>query len=58
LQTLLDLARSPRPTIISMAVKVVVRDGGDTEYFWISPFREQDGNFVGEIDTTRAAFTT
>jgi hypothetical protein len=33
LQTLLDLARSPRPTIISMAVKVAVQDGGDTEYF-------------------------
>ena len=33
LQTLLDLARSPRATIISMAVKVAVQDGGDTEYF-------------------------
>jgi hypothetical protein len=38
LKTFLDLARTPRSTITSMAVKVAVRDAGETEYFWISPF--------------------
>lgn len=52
LKTFLDLARTPRSTITSMAVKVAVRDGGETEYFWISPFTEQDGRFVGKINNT------
>ena len=52
LKTFLDLARTPRPSITSMAVKVAVRDGGDTEYFWISPFTEQDGRFVGKVNNT------
>jgi uncharacterized protein YegJ (DUF2314 family) len=52
LNTFLGLARAPRSTITSMAVKVAVHDGGDTEYFWISPFTEQDGRFVGKINNT------
>ena len=52
LKTFLDLARTPRSTITSMAVKVAVRDGGETEHFWISPFTEQDGRFVGKINNT------
>ncbi len=52
LKTFLDLARTPRSTITSMAVKVAVRDGGETEYFWISPFTEQDGRIVGKINNT------
>jgi uncharacterized protein YegJ (DUF2314 family) len=52
LKTFLDLARAPRSTITSMAVKVAVRDGGETEYFWISPFTEQDGRLVGKINNT------
>ena len=52
LKTFLDLARTPRSTITSVAVKVAVRDAGETEYFWMSPFTEQDGRFVGKINNT------
>jgi uncharacterized protein YegJ (DUF2314 family) len=52
LKTFLDLARTPRSTITRMAVKVAVRDAGETEYFWISPFTEQDGRFAGKINNT------
>jgi uncharacterized protein YegJ (DUF2314 family) len=51
-RTFLDPARTSRPTITSMAVKVAVRDGSDTEYFWIRPFTEQDGSFVSKINNT------
>ncbi len=50
LKTFLDLSHAPRPTITSMAVKIAIRDGGATEYFWIKPFSEQDGRFAGKIN--------
>jgi uncharacterized protein YegJ (DUF2314 family) len=50
LKGFLELARAPRSSITSMAVKVAIYDRGETEYFWISPFKEKDGGFVGAID--------
>jgi hypothetical protein len=50
LKGFLELARAPRSSITSMAVKVAIHDRGETEYFWISPFKEKDGGFVGAID--------
>lgn len=32
------------------SVKVPVRDGGQTEYFWLSDVRYRDGVFTGKID--------
>jgi len=52
LKGFLELARAPRSSITSMAVKVAVHDRGETEYFWISPFKEKDGGFAGAIDNT------
>jgi len=48
----LALARAPRPSIDNMAVKVAIRDRSETEYFWVSPFKEKDGAFVGRINNT------
>jgi uncharacterized protein YegJ (DUF2314 family) len=48
----LALARAPRPTITSMAVKIGVLDGEETEFFWITGFREKDGEFSGRISNT------
>jgi uncharacterized protein YegJ (DUF2314 family) len=52
LKGFLELARAPRSSITSMAVKIAIRDRGETEYFWISPFKEKDGAFLGKIDNT------
>jgi uncharacterized protein YegJ (DUF2314 family) len=48
----LALARAPRPSIDNMAVKVAIRDRNETEYFWVGPFKEKDGAFVGTINNT------
>ena len=48
----LALARAPRSSIDNMAVKIAIRDHGETEYFWVSPFKEKDGAFVGTINNT------
>jgi uncharacterized protein YegJ (DUF2314 family) len=48
----LALARAPRSSIDNMAVKVAIRDRSETEYFWVSPFKEKDGAFVGTINNT------
>jgi uncharacterized protein YegJ (DUF2314 family) len=52
LQDFLALARAPQASMSGFAVKVAVHDGGNTEYFWITPFREQDGGFTGVINNT------
>jgi uncharacterized protein YegJ (DUF2314 family) len=54
LQEFLSLARSPRPTITSLAVKVPVSQRGETEYFWITPFWEEGDGFAGVIDNKPA----
>ena len=48
----LALVRAPRPTITSFAVKIGIPEGDDAEFFWISPFRERDGRFIGRINNT------
>jgi uncharacterized protein YegJ (DUF2314 family) len=48
----LALARAPRPLTTGFAVKVAVRDGDNTEYFWITPFKEQNRRFNGSINNT------
>lgn len=48
----LAIARAPRKSIDSMAIKVAVREGNVAEYFWISPFMEKDGRFHGRINNT------
>lgn len=52
LDTFFALVNARRPTITSMAVKVGVSDGGEREYFWISPFTERDGRLFGTINNT------
>ena len=53
LQDFLKLARAPRPSTSGFAVKVAIRDKNtENEYFWITPFKEQDGRFSG-LSTTR-----
>jgi uncharacterized protein YegJ (DUF2314 family) len=54
----LALSRAPRPSATGFAVKVAVHDGSNTEYFWITPFKEQDGRFNGRIDNTPRAVKT
>jgi uncharacterized protein YegJ (DUF2314 family) len=44
------LARAPRSSITSVAVKVAIHHRGETEYFWISIFKEKDDGFVGTVD--------
>ena len=53
----LTLARAPRPSTSGFAVKVFIRDKDNVEYFWILPFREQDGGFSGRIDNTPRSVT-
>jgi uncharacterized protein YegJ (DUF2314 family) len=52
LDVFLGLARSPRPTITSMAVKVSLNEGDQYEFFWISQFTERGGWITGRIDNT------
>jgi uncharacterized protein YegJ (DUF2314 family) len=54
----LALVRAPRPSTTGFAVKVAVRDGSNTEYFWITPFKEQDGRFNGSINNTPRSVKT
>lgn len=46
----LKLAQNPRSTMRSVAVKVAVNDGKQTEYFWITPFRKIKYGYSGLID--------
>jgi len=48
----LAIARAPRKSIESMAIKVAVRENNTVEYFWISPFMEKDGRFHGRLNNT------
>lgn len=48
----LTIARSAPAHIKSVAVKVAVSDATETEYFWITPFTEDGGNFKGRINNT------
>lgn len=46
------LVRNPNAFTTGFAVKVAVRDKTEVEYFWVTPFTEQDGRFSGRINNT------
>jgi uncharacterized protein YegJ (DUF2314 family) len=46
----LAIAAAPKPNMDTFAVKVAIREGHDAEYFWISPFTNDNGRFSGEIN--------
>jgi uncharacterized protein YegJ (DUF2314 family) len=46
----LKLAQNPRSTMRSVAVKVAVSDGKQTEYFWITPFKRNRYGYAGLIN--------
>jgi uncharacterized protein YegJ (DUF2314 family) len=45
----LKSARNPGSDEQGFAVKIPVRQGGHTEYFWITPFRENRNRFEGTV---------
>ena len=45
----LERARNPGSDERGFSVKIPVRQGGHTEYFWITPFRESGGRFQGTV---------
>ena len=50
LQGFLATWRSPPSDASDFAVKVGLKAGDDTEYFWISPFREEGEGFKGVLN--------
>jgi uncharacterized protein YegJ (DUF2314 family) len=50
LRDFLALAANPRPTMEGFAIKVAIREGCDSEYFWIHPFDLSGGVFSGRIN--------
>ena len=46
----LDIWRSPPKDAHNFAVKVGLKEGDDTEYFWVSPFREEGEGFKGVLN--------
>ncbi|HEY0661385.1 MAG TPA: DUF2314 domain-containing protein [Lysobacter sp.] len=44
--------RNPPAGVADFSVKVGVTEGENTEYFWISPFREESGAFVGIVNNS------
>jgi uncharacterized protein YegJ (DUF2314 family) len=48
----LDLAADPPPGSEFYAVKVGIRQGNETEYFWISPFTANGRSFTGQVNNT------
>src|SRR5262245_32644931 len=52
------LVRKPNAFTTGFAVKVAVRDKNEVEYFWVTPFTEQDGRFTGRINNTPRLVTT
>jgi uncharacterized protein YegJ (DUF2314 family) len=50
LSSFLTLSQAPEPKMEGFSVKVAVRDHGQVEYFWITPFERKDGQFSGAIN--------
>jgi uncharacterized protein YegJ (DUF2314 family) len=48
----LALAEKPRETTRNFAVKVGVREGRQTEFFWIAPFARKGEGFSGNLNNT------
>jgi uncharacterized protein YegJ (DUF2314 family) len=52
LSAFLTTAASPSATMQGFAVKVAVREGRNTEYFWIHPFERKSDRFSGQLNNT------
>ena len=50
LEDFLATSRNPPSGHSDFSVKIGITEGDDTEYFWVSPFREQAGSFVGTLN--------
>ena len=48
----LALSVAPKPDMQAFSVKVAIHDGDDAEYFWITPFTDDNGQFSGVINNT------
>lgn len=58
LPAFLALARAPRESMSLFTVKVPIRDGDHVEYFWITPFTEENGRFSGKVDNDPQSIKT
>ncbi len=50
LDEFLAIWRNPSTESADFSVKVGVKEGENTEYFWISPFRQDTGKFIGVVN--------
>ena len=50
LENFLTASRNPPSGHSDFSVKIGIVEGDNTEYFWVSPFREQAGSFVGTLN--------
>jgi uncharacterized protein YegJ (DUF2314 family) len=48
----LKIAKVPNRSQKNFAVKIGITDGGQTEHFWISPFRQSGDMIIGNINNT------
>ena len=49
LDQFLALAENPEPGMSVFKVKVVIRDGEDIEFFWVTPFQRAENGFEGVL---------
>ncbi len=49
LDQFLALADDPEPGMSVFKMKVVIRDGEDIEFFWVTPFRRAEDGFEGVL---------
>ena len=52
LDQFLALADNPEPGMSVFKMKVVIRDGEDIEFFWVTPFRRAENGFEGVLANT------
>ena len=57
LDQFLKIIRERRRTITSYAVKVPIRQGDRTEYFWINELQQRDERFIGRISNAPRSVT-
>jgi uncharacterized protein YegJ (DUF2314 family) len=58
LDEFLRKAKAPPPDTFGYSVKVAIREGRSTEYFWIGHFTETNGRFTGKIDNEPRVVTS
>ena len=49
LDEFLTIAANPPPNTSGFKLKVMVRDRGETEHFWVTPFRTLEDGFAGVL---------